>query len=299
MNPRLFSGSATALVTPMTDSGDIDYSALERLIAFQLENHTAALVAVGTTGESATLSDEEKREIFRFVIRNVGGRIPVIAGTGSNDTAHAVRLSKEAQELGADGLLVVTPYYNKASQEGLVRHYLAVAEQTEIPMIMYNVPTRTGVNLQPETCRRLADHPNICAVKEACSNLAQAARTAALCGDDLAIYSGNDDLTLPILSLGGQGVISVAGNLIPAQMAAVCRLYQEGKMEESRAMFFNYLEFMEAMFWDVNPIPVKAALARVGLCGETCRLPLCSMEEEKKQKLYAKMESLGLTRKTF
>lgn len=297
MKSRLFSGSAAALVTPMRESGHIDYHALENLIRYQLENQTAALVAAGTTGEASTLSDEEKRELTRFVIRCAGGRVPVIIGTGSNDTAHAVRLSKEAEELGADGLLVVTPYYNKASQEGLVRHYFAVADQTKIPVIVYNVPSRTGVNLQPETCWRLAGHPNICAIKDAAGNLSQTARTAALCGDDLAIYSGNDDLTIPVLSLGGCGVISVAANLIPAQMAGICRLYQEGKGKESLALFLKYQELMNAMFWDINPIPIKAALARAGLCGETCRLPLCEMDGEKKMCLYALMERLELDRK--
>ena len=282
MKKRLFTGAATAMVTPMRAGGEIDYPAMERLLEMQTEQGADALVIMGTTGEASTLTDREKRELAEFAVRRVDKRLPVIIGTGSNDTRHAAMLSREAELLGADGLLLVTPYYNKTSQEGLIRHFETIADQVSLPIILYNVPTRTGVNICPETCRRLAEHPNICAVKEASGNLSQVARTAALCRDRMDIYSGNDDQILPVLSLGGQGVISVVGNLMPGKVAEICRLYREGKLEESTKMQLEMLELMNAMFWDVNPVPVKAAMSLLGLCREEYRLPLVPMSEEKK-----------------
>lgn len=294
MKRRVFTGMATALVTPMDDGGGIDYLALERLLEFQIEQGADALVVMGTTGEASTLADKERKELAEFVIRRVDKRLPVILGTGSNDTQKSVRLSREAEQAGADGLLLVTPYYNKTSQEGLYRHFATIADQVSIPAILYNVPTRTGVNLCPETCRRLAGHPNICGLKEASGNISQVAKVAAMCGDALAIYSGNDDQILPVLALGGQGVISVLGNIMPRETAKLCRLYFEGRVGESTALQLELLELMNAMFWDVNPIPVKAALEIMGLCREDCRLPLVPLDAERKRELRELMESYGL-----
>lgn len=294
MKRRVFTGMATALVTPMDDGGGIDYLALERLLEFQIEQGADALVVMGTTGEASTLADKERKELAEFVIRRVDKRLPVILGTGSNDTQKSVRLSREAEQAGADGLLLVTPYYNKTSQEGLYRHFATIADQISIPAILYNVPTRTGVNLCPETCRRLAGHPNICGLKEASGNISQVAKVAAMCGDALAIYSGNDDQILPVLALGGQGVISVLGNIMPRETAKLCRLYFEGRVGESTALQLELLELMNAMFWDVNPIPVKAALEIMGLCREDCRLPLVPLDAERKRELRELMESYGL-----
>lgn len=294
MKRSVFTGMATALVTPMNGEGKIDYPALEGLLEFQIGQGADALVVMGTTGEASTLSHQEKTELTEFVIRRVNRRLPVILGTGSNDTQKAVRLSREAEQAGADGLLLVTPYYNKTSQEGLYRHFETIADQVSIPMILYNVPTRTGVNLCPQTCRRLAEHPNICGLKEASGNISQVAKMAAMCGDELAVYSGNDDQILPVLALGGQGVISVLGNIMPKETAKLCRLYFEGKVKESTALQLKLLELMNAMFWDVNPIPVKAALEIMGLCRENCRLPLVPLDAERKRELKGLMESYGL-----
>lgn len=294
MKPRLFSGCATALVTPMNQQGEIDYAAAENLIEYQIEQGAEALVVEGTTGEASTLTEKEREELAAFAVKTVNGRVPLIVGTGCNDTARTVCWSLNAQELGADGLLVVTPYYNKASQEGLVRHFFAVADQVKIPVIVYHVPSRTGVRMTPETVERLAAHPQITGMKEASGDLSLAAQIAARCGSNLDLYSGNDDQTLPFLSLGGQGVISVAGNLIPHVMSRICSLYREGKQRESLQLHLKYLEVMNAMFCQVNPIPVKAAMAMIGRCGETCRLPLTSLEEEKKTFLKGVLERAAL-----
>ena len=261
-----------------------------RLLDWLLEEKTDAIVVNGTTGESATLDDNEKMEVIGFVIRHVNGRVPVIAGTGSNCTEHAVKLSREAEKLGADALLQVTPYYNKASQEGLVRHFTQVGDHVGIPMILYNVPSRTGVTIQPETYRILSEHPNIRGAKEAGGNMSMIAKTAALCGDGFDIYSGNDDQTIPIMALGGKGVISVLANIMPRQTHDMCRLFLEGKLEESRKMQLYLLDIMEALFWDVNPIPVKAALSIMGMCMDSCRLPLTPMKAGEKAKLEAVMK---------
>ena len=290
MKRSIFEGSAAAVVTPMDEYGNLDLDAMGRLLDWLLEEKTDAIVVNGTTGESATLDDNEKMEVIGFVIRHVNGRVPVIAGTGSNCTEHAVKLSREAEKLGADALLQVTPYYNKASQEGLVRHFTQVGDHVGIPMILYNVPSRTGVTIQPETYRILSEHPNIRGAKEAGGNMSMIAQTAALCGDGFDIYSGNDDQTIPIMALGGKGVISVLANIMPRQTHDMCRLFLEGKLEESRKMQLYLLDIMEALFWDVNPIPVKAALSIMGMCMDSCRLPLTPMKAGEKAKLEAVMK---------
>ena len=290
MKRSIFEGSAAAVVTPMDEYGNLDLDAMGRLLDWLLEEKTDAIVVNGTTGESATLDDNEKMEVIGFVIRHVNGRVPVIAGTGSNCTEHAVKLSREAEKLGADALLQVTPYYNKASQEGLVRHFTQVGDHVGIPMILYNVPSRTGVTIQPETYRILSGHPNIRGAKEAGGNMSMIAKTAALCGDGFDIYSGNDDQTIPIMALGGKGVISVLANIMPRQTHDMCRLFLEGKLEESRKMQLYLLDIMEALFWDVNPIPVKAALSIMGMCMDSCRLPLTPMKAGEKAKLEAVMK---------
>lgn len=290
MKRSIFEGSAAAVVTPMDEYGNLDLDAMGRLLDWLLEEKTDAIVVNGTTGESATLDDNEKMEVIGFVIRHVNGRVPVIAGTGSNCTEHAVKLSREAEKLGADALLQVTPYYNKASQEGLVRHFTQVGDHVGIPMILYNVPSRTGVTIQPETYRILSEHPNIRGAKEAGGNMSMIAKTAALCGDGFDIYSGNDDQTIPIMALGGKGVISVLANIMPRQTHDMCRLFLEGKLEESRKMQLYLLDIMEALFWDVNPIPVKAALSIMGMCMDSCRLPLTPMKASEKAKLEAVMK---------
>ncbi|MCC8082892.1 MAG: 4-hydroxy-tetrahydrodipicolinate synthase [Clostridium sp.] len=290
MKRSIFEGSAAAVVTPMDEYGNLDLDAMGRLLDWLLEEKTDAIVVNGTTGESATLDDNEKMEVIGFVIRHVNGRVPVIAGTGSNCTEHAVKLSREAEKLGADALLQVTPYYNKASQEGLVRHFTQVGDHVGIPMILYNVPSRTGVTIQPETYRILSEHPNIRGAKEAGGNMSMIAKTAALCGDGFDIYSGNDDHTIPIMALGGKGVISVLANIMPRQTHDMCRLFLEGKLEESRKMQLYLLDIMEALFWDVNPIPVKAALSIMGMCMDSCRLPLTPMKAGEKAKLEAVMK---------
>lgn len=286
----IFEGSAAAVITPMDDDGNIDFSAMERLLDFQLENHTDGIVVNGTTGESAVLSDEEKLQIIAFTIKHIGGRIPVIAGTGSNCTAHAVRLSKEAEALGADALLVVTPYYNKASQQGLQEHFTAIADSVKLPIILYNVPGRTGVNISPETCRKLSGHPNIQAIKEAGGDISRVAKIASLCRNDLDIYSGNDDQTVPVLSLGGKGVISVLANIMPKEMHEMCRLFLDGKTAESAGMQLELLDLMNALFCEVNPIPVKAALNLMGFCKEIYRLPLTPMGSAERDRLIKVMK---------
>lgn len=286
----IFEGSAAAVITPMDNDGNIDFSAMERLLDFQLENHTDGIVVNGTTGESAVLSDEERLQIIAFTIKHIGGRIPVIAGTGSNCTAHAVRLSKETEALGADALLVVTPYYNKASQQGLQEHFTAIADSVKLPIILYNVPGRTGVNISPEMCRKLSGHPNIQAIKEAGGDISRVAKIASLCRNDLDIYSGNDDQTVPVLSLGGKGVISVLANIMPKEMHEMCRLFLDGKTAESAGMQLELLDLMNALFCEVNPIPVKAALNLMGFCKESYRLPLTPMGSAERDRLIKVMK---------
>lgn len=280
----VFTGVCTALITPFRD-GKIDFEALSGLIEFQIDGGVDALLINGTTGESATLTDAEKREIISFAVSEVGGRVPVIAGTGSNDTHKAVELSKFAYDVGADACLAVTPYYNKASEVGLIKHYEAIVDATEIPIILYNVPSRTGVNIPLSVYERLSEHKNIVAVKEANPSVSDFARLSARCGKNLDLYSGNDDLILPCLSLGGNGIISVISNALPRQTGEICRLWFGGKINEATELQLKLLPLTNALFCEVNPIPIKALLSHLGFCKEEYRLPLCPMDSERKMAL--------------
>lgn len=289
----IFTGSATALITTTNESG-IDYEAYGRLLEWQIAEGTDAVCVAVTTGESATLSDEEHKSLISFAIEKVGGRVPVIAGTGSNDTRHAMEFSRFASKEGADALLVVTPYYNKCTQEGLVKSFSTIADAATKPLILYNVPSRTGVNIAPATYARLADHGNIAGIKEACGNISDIAETARLVGDKLDIYSGNDDQIVPILSLGGKGVISVLANVCPKQTSELCKKYFAGDVQEACRMQLHFLPLIHALFSEVNPIPVKAAMADMGFCENYVRLPLTAMTEAKHNELKSIMKGLGL-----
>jgi 4-hydroxy-tetrahydrodipicolinate synthase len=289
----VFQGVATALVTPLTEEG-IDYNRFADLIEWQVSKGVNALVAVGTTGEGSTLTDEEHRQAIRFCVEQVRGRVPVIAGTGSNDTAYAIELTDWSCRVGADAMLLVTPYYNKATQQGLVASFRAIADASTKPCILYNVPSRTGCNLLPATAVQLASHPHIVGIKEACGNISQIAELAALAGDKLDIYSGNDDQILPVLSLGGQGVISVLSNVLPTETGDICRRFFAGDVKGARELQLRYLPLIQALFCEVNPIPVKAAMAALGFCDNYLRLPLTPMEPEHEQKLLSLMRQAGL-----
>ena len=291
-NP-IFRGAATALVTPLNENG-VDYAELKRLIDWQIEQGIDALVIAGTTGEGSTLTDEEHRELFREAIKMIDGRVPAIAGTGSNDTAYAINLTKYACELGYDAMLVVTPYYNKATQKGLIQMFTAIADASTKPLILYNVPSRTGVDIAPSTYAALADHPMIGAIKEASGNLSKVAETAHLVGDKLDIYSGNDDQIVPILSLGGAGVISVLSNPMPKETSRMCHDFFAGNIEASRKAQLDLIPLINALFSEVNPIPVKAAMAAMGFCEDYLRLPLTKMEEGHKAVLLKLMAEQGL-----
>ena len=339
-NP-IFRGAATALITPITETG-VDYEAFGRLIDWQIDSGIDALVIAGTTGEGSTLSDDEHREVLRYAIERIAGRVPAIAGTGSNDTAYAIDMTRYACSLGYDGMLVVTPYYNKATQNGLIRMFTAIAgtgsndtayaidmtryacslgydgmlvvtpyynkatqkgliqmftaiaDASTKPLILYNVPSRTGVNIAPATYAALADHPNICAIKEANGDISSAVATASLVGDKLDLYSGNDDQIVPMLSIGGSGVISVLSNLIPKETSEICHKFFAGDVAGSAKMQFKYLELINALFCEVNPIPVKAAMAAMGFCKNYLRLPLTTMEKEHEEKLLSIMRSLDI-----
>ncbi|MBQ9079752.1 MAG: 4-hydroxy-tetrahydrodipicolinate synthase [Clostridia bacterium] len=294
MNDRtIFTGAATAIITPLTPDG-IDYDRFGALIDWQIESGIDAIVAVGTTGEGSTLTDEEHRDAIKYCVERVAGRVPVIAGTGSNDTAYAVDLSKYAEEVGADALLLVTPYYNKATQKGMAASFLAVADATDLPCILYNVPSRTGCNLLPETAASLADHKNIVAIKEASGNLSQIAKLAHLVGDKMDIYSGNDDQIIPVLSLGGKGVISVLSNILPSQTSDMCHRFMRGDVAGARKMQLDYIPLIDALFCEVNPIPVKAACAAMGWCDDYLRLPLTPMEDANRAKLLELMRQAGI-----
>ena len=295
MSKTIFTGCATAIATPMNADGSINYDEFGRLIDYQIENKIDGLVICGTTGESATMTDEEHIEVIRYGVKCVAGRVPVIAGTGSNDTAYAVELSKDAEKAGADALLLVTPYYNKASQRGLVKHFTAIADAVNIPIMLYNVPSRTGVNIAVDTYKELAKHPNITAVKEASSNMDTVMQLSAY--TDLDIYSGNDDEALCCLALGGKGLVSVTSNVAPREKHDEIMLFLEGKHGEALEIQKKLLALDKAMFMDVNPIPVKEALNIMGFKAGECRLPLCSMTDEMIAKLRAVMEPLGLVGK--
>ena len=293
MKHSIFRGFATAMVTPMISTG-VDYEALARLIDFQLESGINALVAVGTTGESATLTPAERKEVIRFTVKRVDGRVPVIAGTGTNNTEHVLDYTKSACDDGADAVLVVTPYYNKATQKGLIAHYTAVADAAAKPVILYNVPSRTGCNMLPDTVAKLAEHPNIAAVKEASGNMAQVVEIFAKCGDKIDVYSGEDGLTVPMLSMGGAGTISVLSNVVPRQSVAMADAFFAGNVAEAAALQCRLLPLINCLFSEVNPIPAKAAVSAMGFGEEHLRLPLTPMEQANREKLYTEMRKLGI-----
>ena len=289
----IFTGAAVAIVTPFKNN-QVDYESLAALIERQIENSTDAIVICGTTGESSTLTDEEHKECVRFCVEKTAGRVPVIAGTGSNDTDYAISLSKYACEVGVDGLLLVTPYYNKATPKGLIKHFTAIADATDKPIILYNVPSRTGVNISLPVYKELAKHDRIVAAKEASGNISAVAALAEACGNSLDIYSGNDDQIVPILSLGGKGVISVLSNVVPKDTHDIVALWNEGKTNESLALQLNYLDLINALFCEVNPVPVKTAMGLMGLCGDEMRLPLCEMEDSNKERLANVLRNHGI-----
>ena len=289
----IFKGIATALVTPMTADG-VDYEALGRFIDFQLASGINALVAVGTTGESATLSPQERSDVIRFTVERVNGRVPVIAGTGTNNTAHAIGYTEDACAIGADAMLVVTPYYNKSTQAGLIAHFSAIADKSTKPIILYNVPSRTGCNLLPATVEELSKHGNIAAIKEASGNMAQVVELFARCGDRIDIYSGEDGLTVPMLSMGGMGTISVLSNVIPKQAVAMTDAFFAGDLKTAARLQCKYLPLIDDLFCEVNPIPAKAAVSAMGFGAENIRLPLIPMSQENRQRMLEHMRQLGV-----
>ena len=293
MKKTVFKGMATAMVTPMTSAG-VDYDTLARFIDFQLESGINALVAVGTTGESATLSPEERKAVIRFAVKRVNGRVPVIAGTGTNNTQHVLDFSKSACDDGADALLVVTPYYNKATQNGLIAHYTMIADAAEKPVILYNVPSRTGCNLLPATVAVLAEHPNIVGVKEASGNMSQVVEIIARCGDKIDVYSGEDGITVPMLSMGGAGCISVLSNVVPKESVEMCDRFFRGDVAGAAQLQCKLLPLVNMLFSEVNPIPAKAAVAAMGFGEEYVRMPLSLMENANREKLFAEMRKLGV-----
>ncbi|MBQ1245081.1 MAG: 4-hydroxy-tetrahydrodipicolinate synthase [Clostridia bacterium] len=293
MNRTVFTGAATAIITPLTPDG-IDFERFGAMIDWQVASGIDAIVAVGTTGEGSTLTDDEHRAAIKFCVDRVAGRVPVIAGTGSNDTDYAIELSRYAADVGADAMLLVTPYYNKATQKGMALSFRAVADAIDKPCILYNVPGRTGCNLLPATAAALAEHPNIVGIKEASGNISQIAELAALVGDRMDIYSGNDDQIVPVLSLGGKGVISVLSNILPAETSAMCHKFFAGDVAGARELQLKYLDLVNALFCEVNPIHAKAACAAMGWCENYVRLPLTPMEEANRQKLLALMRQAGI-----
>jgi 4-hydroxy-tetrahydrodipicolinate synthase len=289
----MFKGSIVAIVTPF-NNGAVDEKKLRELVDFQIENGTDAIVACGTTGESSTLDNEEHLNVIRIVFDQAGTRVPVIAGTGSNSTAEAIHLTREAKELGVAGVLLVTPYYNKPTQEGLYRHYSAIADAVDIPQILYNVPGRTGVNLLPETVARLAPHRNIVAIKEATGSLQQASEVIALCGGQIDVFSGDDFITFPMMACGAKGIISVLANIMPKEVADLTDAFFAGDLETARQLHLKTLKIGNAMFMESNPIPVKTALGLMGRCSDEVRLPLCPMSDANKARLTAIMKEYKL-----
>lgn len=291
----IFRGAGVAIVTPMKANGDVDYEQFKKLVEFQIEGGTDAIIVCGTTGEASTLTHEEHLEVIKYCVEVVAGRIPVIAGTGSNCTNTAIYLSQEAEKYGVDGLLLVSPYYNKATQNGLYEHFKAVAQSVKVPVLLYNVPSRTGCNILPETVVRLCkDVENIVGVKEASGNISQIAHLAAIAGGKVDIYSGNDDQIVPILSLGGLGVISVLSNVAPRQTHEICEKFFEGDVAESRRIQLEAMDLCSALFCEVNPIPVKKALQLMGMIGGTLRMPLTEMEEKNADRLQNAMKQYGI-----
>ena len=291
----IFKGAGVAIVTPFHEDGSVNFEKFAELVAFQIQNGTDAIIVCGTTGESSTLTHEEHLEVIKFCAETVKGRVPVIAGTGSNCTETAVYLSTEAEKFGVDGLLLVTPYYNKATQKGLFEHYKRIADSVKIPIILYNVPSRTGCNILPQTVVKLCSEVhNIVGIKEACGSISQITKLAALAQGKIDIYSGNDDQIVPILSLGGKGVISVLSNVAPKQTHDICAKFFEGDVEGSCKEQLRAIELCDALFSEVNPIPVKTALEMMGKCKSTLRRPLCEMEEANVEKLRAAMKNYGI-----
>lgn len=294
MKNTIFTGAAIAIITPMNADGSINYSVLGEMIDDQIDNCTDAIVICGTTGEASTMTDAEHLECIRFAVERVNGRVPVIAGTGSNDTAYAIKLSKEAEEVGADALLLVTPYYNKTTQKGLIAHFTAIADAVNIPIVLYNIPGRTGVNMDVATIKKLAEHRNIAAVKEASGNISYAAKLIAECGDMIDVYSGNDDMIVPLMSLGAKGVISVLSHVIPKETHMMAQYCLDNNFAEASKLQIEYLDLINNLFIEVNPIPVKEAVNMMGVNAGPCRLPLVEMTDEHKAALRASLEKHGL-----
>ncbi|MBR3614406.1 MAG: 4-hydroxy-tetrahydrodipicolinate synthase [Clostridia bacterium] len=293
MKEIIFEGCGTAIVTPFTETG-VNFEEFRKLIEFQIENEVDAIIVCGTTGEASTMTEEEKKETIKFAINVAKGRTKVIVGTGSNNTTAAIEMSKFAESAGADGILVVTPYYNKTTQAGLIAHYTEIAKAVNLPIIMYSVPGRTGVNILPETCKELSKIENIVAIKEASGNLSQVAKIASLCRDDLAIYSGNDDQIIPVLSLGGKGVISVLSNVMPKYTHDMTKKYFEGELEEATKMQLDVIDLTDALFVEVNPIPVKYSLNLMGFDFGTPRLPLVELSNKNKELMKEVMKKHNL-----
>ena len=293
LKKSIFTGAATAIITPFKN-GVIDYDSFGKIIEAQISGGIDAIVVAGTTGEAATLTHEEHCECIKYVVEKVEGRVPVIAGTGSNDTAYGIELSQYACEVGADALLLVTPYYNKATPKGLIKNFLETADKTDKPIILYNVPSRTGCNISLPVYKELAKHERIVAVKEASGNISAIAELIAECGDSYDIYSGNDDQIVPIMSLGGKGVISVLSNVLPRETHDMCVNCLEGRYADAAKMQLDYLKLINALFCEVNPIPVKTAMAELGMCDIEMRLPLCEMDDANKQKLLSAMKACNL-----
>ena len=294
MKKTIFQGMATAMVTPMDAQGDIDYDAMGRFIDWQIDSGINALVVMGTTGENATIEPEDQTAVIRYTVERAAGRIPVIAGTGTNNTENVLRNTREACRVGADAVLVVTPYYNKATQNGLIKHFYTVADASTVPVIVYNVPGRTGVNIQPKTLAALAEHPNIAGVKEASGNMAQMVEMAAVCGDKMDIYSGEDALTVPMMAMGAKGTISVLSNVVPRESVAMTDACLAGDYKTAAAWQCRLLPLINALFSEVNPIPAKAAVSAMGFGEDSLRLPLTPMEDATRCKLYEEMRKLGI-----
>lgn len=294
MKNTIFTGMATAIVTPMHTDGSIDYEALGRFVEFQIGSGINALVVMGTTGENATIEPEDQKKVIAYTVEKVAGRVPVIAGTGTNNTEHVLHNTRNACQVGADAILVVTPYYNKATQNGLVTHFTAVADESTLPVILYNVPVRTGCNLLPKTVAKLSEHPNIAAIKEATGSLAQMIEIMHLCGDKIDVYSGEDGLTVPMMAMGAKGTISVLSNVAPRQSVAMTDACLRGDYAAAAKMQCDLLPLINALFSEVNPIPAKAATAAMGFGADALRLPLTSMEEQNRAVLFAEMRKLGI-----
>ncbi len=293
MKKVIFRGMASAIITPMTKTG-IDYDALGRFLEFQIENGINGIVVMGTTGESATIEPEDQLAVIRYTVEKVAGRVPVVAGTGANNTAQVLQQARSACEAGVDAILVVTPYYNKATQNGMIQHFTAVADASSVPVILYNVPCRTGCNLLPQTVAALAKHPNIVGIKDASGNMAQTVEMAALCGEEIAIYSGEDALTVPMMAMGAAGTISVLSDVVPKEAVAMTDACLAGDFATAAKWQCKLLPLIDCLFSEVNPIPVKAALSAMGFGEENLRLPLTPMEDDTRAALYKEMRKLGI-----